>query len=246
MATEDLTNSEQAELLLYRAIVELLPAGIALVRASDELIMWANDRLATILGSTREALNGQPATVMGDVAPRETFEHPEFGSVWLAVATGDQTGRPAGATAAPPRTGAVLPGRGNFQDDLRRELARAKRSETPLSLAMLALDGELDISDPETIDLLSAATEAWQGALRDSDTIAYYEYGQLAYVALLPDCPEEVALTVTERARTATGDACSAGHACWNRVEGGFELAARAHHALRSAQRAGGNRSVLA
>ncbi len=242
MATGDLTNSEQAELELYRAIVALMPAGIGLVRASDETIVWASDRLATILGSTRGALTGQPATVMGEVAPRDTFEHPEYGTVWLAIATGAEAPQPASA----PRAGAVLPGRGTFQDDLRRELARAKRAGTPLSVAMLALDGELDIADPATIDRLSAATEAWRGALRESDSIAYYEYGELAYVALLPDCPEEVALMVTERARTATGDPCSAGYAYWNREEGGFELAVRAHQALRSAQRAGGDQSVLA
>jgi GGDEF domain-containing protein len=247
MATGDLTSKDQAELVLYRAIVALLPTGIALIRASDGTIVWANDRLATILGSPRDALTGRPASVIGDVGPRETFEHPEYGSVWLAISTTAEAGRPAGATPAPVRTGASLPGRGSSQDDLRREIARAKRTGTELSVAMLALDGELDIADPATIERLSAATEAWRGALRDSDTIAYYEYGKLAYIALLPDCPQEVALMVTERARTATSEqTCSAGYACWNLVEGGFQLAARAHRALLAARRAGGDRSMLA
>jgi GGDEF domain-containing protein len=239
MAAGDLTSSEQAELVLYRAIIALMPGAIALVRASDEQIVWANDRLATILGFTPDALAGQPANIIGEVAPTETFQHPEVGTVWLAVAA-------PGPTAAPRRGATTLPGRGTFQEDLGREVARAKRTDTPLSIAMLALDGEHDLADPETINRLSTATEAWRGALRECDTIANYAYGELAYGALLPDCPQEVALMVTERARMASQQDCSAGYACWNSVESGFELAVRAHHALRAAQRAGGGRSVQA
>jgi GGDEF domain-containing protein len=245
MGLGNLTTSERAELALYRAIVALMPSGVALIRVSDATIVWVNDRLVEIVGEPRERLEGRPAEgILGTAAPEQTFEHPEFGTVWLAV----HEGPVSDGGAAPVRAGTALPPRGTFQDDLRRELARARRQGTPLALAMLALDGELDIADSETIDLLGQATQAWRSALRDSDTIAYYDYGNLDYIALLPDCPEPEALAVTERARAAACGArtCSAGIAHWVPPESGLELATRAHRALRTAQHAGGNRAVPA
>jgi PAS domain S-box-containing protein len=188
------------------------------------------------------------------------FEHPRHGTVWLAIHTSSSgDGLPAHAVAAmkgaaapaavsEPQYGTTLPVRGALTDDLRRELARARRSGSHVSLAILALDGELDLRDPHVIDELGDATNAWGGTLRATDTIANYEYGEFEYALVLPDCPAQEALMVTDRARKATpgNRTCSAGVATWDGGESGFELAARAHRALQSARRDGGDQSNVA
>lgn len=219
-----------------------------------------------------EALTSTGSWV-GAVAPRRrdgselrcraaisAFEHPRYGTVWLAInttmpdggalqklASGTEAlGEGGGsATAAEPQSGTTLPVRGTLLDDLHREIARARRSGSKVSLAILALDGELDLLDPHVIDELGDATNAWGSTLRATDTIANYEYGEFEYALVLPDCPAEEALMVTERARHATpGErTCSAGIACWDGGESGFELAARTHRALQAARRAGGDQS---
>jgi PAS domain S-box-containing protein len=187
------------------------------------------------------------------------FEHPRYGTVWLVIHTGVSEGPDtqalaaakeggASAEASEPQYGTTLPVRGALLDDLRRELARARRSGSQVSLAILALDGELDLRDSDVINQLGAATNAWGGTLRATDTIANYEYGEFEYALVLPDCPADQALMVADRARKATpGDrTCSAGIACWDGGESGFELAARAHRALQSARREGGDQSSVA
>jgi GGDEF domain-containing protein len=289
--TANESTSATSELALYRAIVASLLDGIAVVRASDATIVWANDRLERILGRAGDALVGMRAAELigewegnshppggaafttlhevgswegilsvgtsgGGMSPMRatisTFEHPEHGTVWLVMVASDGV-EVAGAVAVavesvPRRQGTVLPKRGTFQDDLTRELSRARRVGTPVSVALLSLDGELDFAEPETIDLLADATVAWRGALRDSDSIAYYDFGDFDYVALLPDCPAAEAELVTERARQATEGprTCSAGYATWTTAEDGLSLVVRAHRALQDAKRAGGDRSVRA
>jgi PAS domain S-box-containing protein len=274
--------TDLGELALYRAIVASMPEGVAVIRESDGVVIWANERLASIFGHDSEGLHGRPAPeLLGDDHGQQStrqpstrtvsvvrddgrrawcrsttskFEHPDYGPVWLAIVSplgtdSDPTSeQPAADHRASVLRGITLPARGTFQDDLARELSRARRSNAPLSVALISLDGELDFTDPGTIDLLASATQAWREALRDSDSIAYYDFGEFEYVLLLPDCPSEEAEMVTERVRTATPDArsCSAGFATWNRSELGLQLAARAHQALRGARRAGGDRCLSA
>lgn len=206
----------------------------------------------------------------GPVAPRRrdgselrcratisAFDHPRHGPVWLVIHTAIAEsaealipGKSEGGSepASAPSLGTTLPVRGALTDDLRRELARARRYGSQVSLAILALDGDLDLRNSDVIDQLGAATNAWGGTLRATDTIANYEYGEFEYALVLPDCPADEALMVAERARKATpGErTCSAGIACWDGGESGFELAARAHRALQAARRDGGDQSSLA
>lgn len=291
----EVTGSEHdGELALYRAIVSRMTDGVALIRASDVSIVWANRQLGAILGYAPEKLEGQSGAMLlapvheaggrssadivaaltasgsweGAVAQRRrdgseltcratisSFEHPRHGTVWLAIHTAVTEGRPAFAKgaggsvdAAEPQFGTTLPVSGTLQADLRRELARARRSDSQVSLSLMALDGELDLRDPHVIDALGDATNAWGSTLRATDTIANYEYGDFEYALVLPDCGEDEALMVTDRARRATpGErTCSAGIACWDRGESGLELAARAHRALQLARRNGGDQSSVA
>ncbi|MEA2170058.1 MAG: hypothetical protein QOF76_3358, partial [Solirubrobacteraceae bacterium] len=175
-----------------------------------------------------------------------TFEHDDHGPVWLAIFSDiAETLAPGEASTT---RGMVLPGRGTLQEDLRRELARARRTQSPVAVAMLGLDDEIDFRDSGTIDELAKATEAWPGTLRDSDTIAHYEFSQFDYAVLMPDCAPDQAQMVTERARRATpdGQACSAGFACWDGDEGGVELTARAFKALKMARSRGGGLTMPA
>jgi GGDEF domain-containing protein len=277
---------QQSELELYRAIVALMLEGVAVLRQSDTQIVWANERLTSIMGRDAGSLTGQPGQILlgsGDAATTpfpgpltgmgawdgmvvipdrdggsvhcrsaiSTFSHPDHGPVWLAMLSPVDAGAPETAPISPrqiDRRGVTLPGRGTFQDDLTRELSRAKRTAEPVSVAMLSLDSQLDFSDPQTIDALAGATQAWRTSLRDSDSLAHYDFGEFDYVALLPNCPAEEAHMVTERTRAATPppSTCSAGYATWDREESGLELAVRAHRAMKQAKRAGGNRSFPA
>lgn len=267
--------SQGGELALYRAIVASMTDGVAVIRDSDRVVVWANDRLASLLGEEPGELQGRPdpgllgdreiaqstltrtvSLAQGDGAtvPCQStiskFEHPDYGPVWLTIISplsveAHAAGQTPAAEQRALKRGFTLPARGTFQDDLSREVSRARRSDAPVSVALLSLDGEFNFTDSASLDLLARATQAWRGALRDSDSIAYYDFGEFEYVLLLPDCPWEEAEMVTERVRAATpgGCTCSAGFATWNRSEEGLQLAARAHRALREARRAGGDRS---
>jgi len=251
--------SDNGELALYRAIVASMTDGVAVIGDADNVVVWANDRLATILGEGTGDLRGRTASelsIKDCAASISTFDHPDYGTVSLAIVStaSAEAAAAAGAVAgtAPAQDrgavmrGTTLPGRGTFQDDLTREMSRVKRSGASLSVAMLSLDGKLDFSDPETIDVLAHATVAWRGALRDSDTISYYEFGEFEYVVLLPECPWPEAEMVAERARSATPGprTCSAGFATWSNGELGLQMVARAHRALREARSSGGDKSV--
>ncbi|HEX4110773.1 MAG TPA: hypothetical protein VHX88_21770 [Solirubrobacteraceae bacterium] len=262
---------DQAELALYRAIVARITEGVLVIRVSDRTVAWSNPRLNALLGYGERGLEGQAASaVLGAKADavlqrghgwagvmtvlREDgaalrceaavspFEHPEDGSVWLVICS------KLAREPEPPRIGVTLPERGTWRDDLRRELGRARRSGAPVALAIFSLDGLDDLGGAAAVDALAGSTEAWRRALRDTDTIAHYEFGELDYAAVLPDCAPEIGDAVVERARAATpgGLTTSAGLAFWDRDESPVQLAARAHAALRTARRAGGDCCVLA
>ena len=98
-----------------------------------------------------------------------------------------------------PLTG--LPNRRVWDEDLERELARARRHGGSLCLAMLDLDRFKAFNDHhghQAGDQLLAATAlAWRPALRTTDTIA--RYGGEEFAVLLPHSDEEGALLVVER-----------------------------------------------
>ena len=140
-----------------------------------------------------------------------------------------------------PLTG--LPNRRVWDEDLSRELARARRHGGQLCLAMLDLDKFKAYNDQHGHqagdELLSAAATAWRPELRSTDTIA--RFGGEEFAVLLPHSDQEGAVKVVERLLEAVpfGQTCSAGIAIWDGTETGEELLARADAALVRSQERG-------
>src|SRR3954447_8847961 len=91
-----------------------------------------------------------------------------------------------------------LANRPQWMQVLRRELARSRRQEAPLAIAVLELDQFEAYSDahgrPAGDDLLRAVACSWTEAIRPSDVLA--RYGGDEFAITLPDCPPEVARDV--------------------------------------------------
>jgi diguanylate cyclase (GGDEF)-like protein/PAS domain S-box-containing protein len=146
-----------------------------------------------------------------------------------------------------PLTG--LPNRRVWDEDLERELARARRHGGSLCLAMLDLDRFKAFNDHHGHQagdqLLAAAAAAWRPALRATDTIA--RYGGEEFAVLLPHSDEEGARRVVERLLECVplGQTASAGIAAWDGAESAQQLLARADAALYDAKRAGRARALF-
>lgn len=147
-----------------------------------------------------------------------------------------------------PLTG--LANRRAWEDELRREVARARRTSHRLALVMLDLDHFKQLNDTRGHQagdtVLAEAAASWRGAVRTTDFLA--RYGGDEFAMLLPDCPDEYGETVLERIRTAIppGCSCSAGIAYWDGRETAEGLLSRADAALYEAKRAGRNMAVKA
>jgi diguanylate cyclase (GGDEF)-like protein len=146
-----------------------------------------------------------------------------------------------------------LTGLGNrraWEEELRREVARARRNSHRLALVMLDLDHFKELNDSQGHQagdtVLAEAAASWRNAVRTTDFLA--RYGGDEFAMLLPDCPDEYGETVLERIRTAIPPGCSAsaGIAYWNGAETAQSLLARADAALYEAKRAGRNTAVRA
>jgi diguanylate cyclase (GGDEF)-like protein/PAS domain S-box-containing protein len=144
----------------------------------------------------------------------------------------------------------ALPNRRAWDEELERELARAKRTQQRLCVALLDLDRFKAFNDTNGHQagdrMLRRAGSAWRLAVRASDFVA--RYGGEEFSVLLPDCPIEEALTVIERLREVTpeGQTVSAGVAEWNRYESAEALIDRADFALYRAKRGGRDRAMTA
>jgi diguanylate cyclase (GGDEF)-like protein len=147
-----------------------------------------------------------------------------------------------------PLTG--LPNRRVWDEDLARELARARRHGGTLCLAMLDLDRFKAFNDHHGHQagdrLLAAAAAAWRPALRATDTLA--RYGGEEFAILLPHSDHDAARTVVERllGSVPLGQTASAGIAQWDGHEPAEALLARADAALYAAKGAGRARAVTA
>ena len=133
-----------------------------------------------------------------------------------------------------PLTG--LANRRGWDEQLARELARARRSGEALSVALLDLDDFKAFNDAHGHQagdrlLLEAAT-AWNGQLRDVDILC--RWGGDEFALLLPACPRTQADEVIARLQGATprDQSCTAGVVGWDGREIADDLLGRADRAL--------------
>jgi diguanylate cyclase (GGDEF)-like protein/PAS domain S-box-containing protein len=143
-----------------------------------------------------------------------------------------------------------LPNRRVLEEQMPREMARARRGVRPLSLALLDLDHFKAYNDGNGHlagdRLLRECAAAWDLELRGSDTIV--RYGGEEFLVLLPDTEAHDAARIVERLRAAMpqGQTCSAGVAVWDGVADLDGLIGAADEALYRAKGEGRDRLVLA
>ena len=143
-----------------------------------------------------------------------------------------------------------LPNRRAWEEQLPRELARARRERQSLCVVMLDLDRFKAFNDREGHQagdrMLKLCASAWTSQLRTTDILA--RYGGEEFSLVLPGCTLDDGRVLVERLREMTpeGQTLSAGIAVWNGVEVAPELVGRADTALYEAKRAGRNRVVSA
>jgi diguanylate cyclase (GGDEF)-like protein len=143
-----------------------------------------------------------------------------------------------------------LPNRRAWDEELKRELARADRNGTPLCVALLDLDHFKEFNDMHGHQAgdehLRAVALLWRARLRTVDLIA--RYGGEEFAVILTGATLARAREVVERLRGSVpaGETVSSGIAEWGRSEPGAELVARADAALYEAKRTGRDRAVAA
>lgn len=137
-----------------------------------------------------------------------------------------------------------------LEDELPRELARARRGEHPISIALLDLDhlGAFNMlrGEREGDRLIKEAAALWRGQLREVDLLARLEGGSFAVV--LPNCGLGEAIEVLDRMRAATPrtQTASAGVGRWDGEEPSELLQARCDDALTAAKQAGRDMTIAA
>ena len=140
--------------------------------------------------------------------------------------------------------------RRTWDDELPRELARARRSESPVSIAVIDLDHlsafNMLRGEQEGDRLVKESAAAWRAQLREVDMIARLEGAEFGVI--LPDCGLGEACDVLERVRAVTprGQTASAGVARWDGEEPADLLLARCADALAAAKSAGRDMTIAA
>jgi len=147
-----------------------------------------------------------------------------------------------------------LPNRRLFEESLEREIARADRRGSPMSLVVLDVDYFKDVNDTLGHQAGDAVLREVGAALSEntkaSDLPA--RYGGDEFVVLLPDCSGPNSIVVAERLRAAVAArmttvkvTVSAGTATLpDNAHDGERLVAAADAALYEAKRSGRNRSM--
>lgn len=136
-----------------------------------------------------------------------------------------------------------LPNRRVLQELLPREMARTRRNELSLCLAIVDIDHFKAYNDTNGHlagdEVLRACAREWDGALRGEDTLV--RFGGEEFLVLLPDTEPEQAAEIVERLRATTpmGQTCSAGLALWDCTESIDDLLRRADEALYLAKASG-------
>ena len=143
-----------------------------------------------------------------------------------------------------------IPNRRAWDEELPRELIRAHRDGTMVTIAILDLDRFKAFNDmrghQEGDGLLQRIAAGWREAVRASDFIA--RYGGEEFAVILRGCGLEDALPIIERMRMCVPDeqSCSAGVARWDGEETAETLVGRADEALYEAKLAGRDRVKFA
>jgi diguanylate cyclase (GGDEF)-like protein len=141
-----------------------------------------------------------------------------------------------------------LPNRRAWDEELERELARARRSGEPLCAVLLDLDYFKDFNDQHGHqagdEQLRATAALWRRSLRATDLIARYGGEEFAVLLTATSMPRAREVVEGLRRSVPRGETVSAGVAEWDRSETGVELVARADRALYEAKRAGRDRTV--
>jgi diguanylate cyclase (GGDEF)-like protein len=185
-----------------------------------------------------DTLPEAPASVLRLVAAQAAvaIEHAGLRAKMQALALSD------------PLTGLVT--RRVFEEELPRELARARRSESPLSVAVVDLDHMSAFNmlrgEREGDRLVKETAARWRGELREVDLLARLEGVEFAVV--LPSCGLGEAVEVVDRVRAATprDQTASAGVARWDGEEPAELLLLRAQDALAAAKSSGRNVTIAA
>jgi diguanylate cyclase (GGDEF)-like protein len=139
-----------------------------------------------------------------------------------------------------------IPNRRAWDLELSREMARARRTGSPIAVAILDLDHFKIFNDRHGHQagdrLLCDAVAAWQSRMRAGDLLA--RYGGEEFGAIITGVPLREAVEIIDRLRELTplGQTFSAGLAGWNGEETPEQLVARADTALYAAKRNGRNR----
>jgi diguanylate cyclase (GGDEF)-like protein/PAS domain S-box-containing protein len=139
-----------------------------------------------------------------------------------------------------------LPNRRVLEEQLPREMARARRARSPLCVGIVDIDHFKAYNDTHGHlagdEVLRECARAWDESLRGEDTIV--RFGGEEFLVLLPETEPEEAAEVVERLRERTPgeQTCSAGLACWDFSEGVDDLLARADKALYLAKAGGRDR----
>ncbi len=128
-----------------------------------------------------------------------------------------------------------LPNRRAWGEELERAMAHARRTDAPLSVVVLDVDGLKDVNDrlghAAGDELLRSAAVAWRSELRQHDVLA--RLGGDEFAALFADLALPEAREVVERIAAAHPDVrVSNGVATWDRRESAEELLRRADEAM--------------
>jgi len=163
------------------------------------------------------------------------------GQATVAIGQAGLKARVESLALTDPLTG--LGTRRTFEEELPRELARARRGESAVCVAALDVDHMSAFNmlrgEREGDRLIKETAAVWAGALRDVDLIARLDGDEFA--AVLPSCTLGEALEVIDRLRELTprGQSSSAGVARWDGAEPAEVLLGRARDALAGAKAAG-------
>jgi diguanylate cyclase (GGDEF)-like protein len=143
-----------------------------------------------------------------------------------------------------------LPNHRAWEEELPREVARAKREGSQLCVAIIDLDHFKAYNDQHGHQagdlLLKEIAASWQQTLRATDVLA--RYGGEEFALALPGCLVAEAQELLERLRESMphGETCSAGLAWWDGEESAQALFGRADAALYVAKARGRDRVVSA